>query len=90
MDRQQHAKIPQALIIGGGIAGLTTALALQQAGLTVRAFEQAEASREEGAGTALWSNAAHVLAHLGCADLLQSLGAPLKPGDVADTLGRSG
>lgn len=40
-------------------------------------FEQAEASREEGAGMALWSNAAHVRAHIGCADLLQSLGAPI-------------
>jgi 2-polyprenyl-6-methoxyphenol hydroxylase-like FAD-dependent oxidoreductase len=40
-------------------------------------FEQAEASREEGAGIALWSNAAHFLAHLGFADLLQSLGAPI-------------
>ena len=77
MHRQQRAKIPQALIIGGGIAGLTTALALQRAGLTVSVFEQADASREEGAGIALWSNAAHVLVHLGCTDLLESLGAPI-------------
>src|SRR5207302_1254438 len=77
MVMQQLVKIPHALIIGGGIAGLNTALALQQAGLTVRVFEQADANREGGAGVALWSNAAHVLAHLGCGDLLQSLGTPI-------------
>jgi 2-polyprenyl-6-methoxyphenol hydroxylase-like FAD-dependent oxidoreductase len=63
--------------LGGGIAGLTTALALQHAGLQVKVFEQADTSREEGAGEALWSNATAVLSHLGLSDLLHAVGKPI-------------
>ena len=77
MLRQSGGKKPTVLIIGGGIAGLTTALALQRADVSVKVFEQAETSREEGAGVALWSNATHVLAHLGLGDLLPQV--PARP-----------
>jgi len=40
-------------------------LALQRAGLEIKVFEQADTSREEGAGIALWSNATYVLSQLG-------------------------
>jgi len=37
-------------IVGGGIGGLTAALALRARGLDASVFEQAEAVREIGAG----------------------------------------
>ena len=53
------------LIIGGGIGGMTTALALQQRGCRVSVFEQSTEFAEVGAGLTLASNAMHVMWHLG-------------------------
>ena len=53
------------LIIGGGIGGMTTALALQQRGCRVSVFEQSAEFAEVGAGLTLASNAMHVMWHLG-------------------------
>lgn len=64
------------LIIGAGIGGLATALALQQAGFGVRVFEQAKQIREVGAGLTLWPNAVRVLQELGLAGLVQQLAKP--------------
>src|ERR1700730_5221653 len=77
MLRQSDGKNPTVMIIGGGIAGLTSALALQRSGLAVKVFEQANTSREEGAGVALWSNATQVLSQLGLGDLLHTVGTPI-------------
>jgi 2-polyprenyl-6-methoxyphenol hydroxylase-like FAD-dependent oxidoreductase len=52
-------------IIGGGIAGLTTAIALQRAGFESVVFEAAPEFREVGAGIALSVNAMKALAALG-------------------------
>ena len=51
-------------IIGGGIGGLTAALALQQAGYEPEVFEQAPALLDVGAAIAIWPNAMRVLDHL--------------------------
>src|SRR5512132_2074753 len=48
-------------IIGGGIGGLTTALALQQAGFEFGVYEQAPALLDVGAAIAIWPNAMRVL-----------------------------
>jgi salicylate hydroxylase len=53
------------LIAGGGIGGITTALALRQRGIDAVLFEQAEAFREVGAGIQLSANATRVLRRLG-------------------------
>ena len=58
MDQKIH-------IVGGGIGGLTTALALQQAGRPVRIWEQAAELNEIGAGLTLSPNATRVLIGLG-------------------------
>ena len=55
----------RVLIVGGGIGGLTTALALSRAGHSVRLYEQAPAFGEIGAGIMLTPNATRVLQHLG-------------------------
>ena len=56
------------LIVGGGIGGLTAAIALRKAGIPVRVFEQAPALREVGAGVSLWPNAMRALTGLGLRD----------------------
>lgn len=55
-------------IIGGGIGGLTTALALQQFGFQSQVFEQAPELHDVGAAIALWPNALRVLERLGLAN----------------------
>ena len=56
------------VIIGGGIGGLTAALALGRAGFKPEVFEQAPELLEAGAAIALWPNAMRVLARLGLGD----------------------
>ncbi len=57
-------------IIGGGIGGLTAALALLRAGHDVTVFEQAPELFEVGAGLQISSNGVRVLAALGMLDEL--------------------
>ena len=63
----RHLKI---LIAGGGIGGITTALALRQRGIEAILFEQAEAFSQVGAGIQLSVNATRVLRALGLGDAL--------------------
>ena len=51
-------------IIGGGIGGLTTAIALRQLGFEPEIYEQAPALLEVGAAIAIWPNAMRVLDRL--------------------------
>jgi len=58
------------LIAGGGIGGLTAALALAAKGFRIVVFEQAPRLEETGAGIQLSPNATRVLARLGVAERL--------------------
>lgn len=58
----------KVLVIGGGIGGAATALALHRAGFEPVFYERTETLREVGAGIALWANATHVLKQLGVLD----------------------
>lgn len=51
----------QIAIIGGGIGGLTAALALRQCGFEPEVFEQAPALLDVGSAIALWPNATRLL-----------------------------
>ncbi len=62
------------LIAGGGIGGLTLALAARHFGLDVLVLEQAEAPGEIGAGLQLSPNAMHVMAALGLEDAIAACG----------------
>lgn len=53
------------IIVGGGIGGLATAIALRQRGCEVAVFEQAQELREIGAGLSVWPNATRVLSQFG-------------------------
>ena len=61
------------LIIGGGIGGMTTALAVAQAGLDVHLVEQAPEFGEIGAGIQLAPNAMRVLDRLGLVPALDEV-----------------
>ena len=52
-------------IIGGGIGGLTVALALKEFGFEAEIYEQAPALLDVGAAIAVWPNALRVLERLG-------------------------
>lgn len=53
------------LVVGAGIGGLTTAIALSRLGIDAQIYEQAGALREVGAGIGLMANALSVLDVLG-------------------------
>ena len=55
-------------VVGGGIGGLTLALALRQRGLEAKVFEQATELTEIGAAVALSANATRELRRLGVLD----------------------
>jgi len=55
----------KVIIIGAGIAGLTTAIALRRAGIEVEIYEKVSELREVGAGISLWANAIRALDYLG-------------------------
>jgi 2-polyprenyl-6-methoxyphenol hydroxylase-like FAD-dependent oxidoreductase len=63
----------KALIIGGGIGGMATALSLEAAGVDVEIFEQAPAIEALGVGINLQPNAVRELIELGLADELKSV-----------------
>jgi len=61
-------------IVGGGIGGLTLALALQQRGLSCRVYESAPEVRELGVGITLLPHAMRELTALGLGDALARQG----------------
>jgi salicylate hydroxylase len=63
----------RVLIAGGGIGGLTAALALLKAGFDVEVYEQAQELKEVGAGLQLSPNGTHVFYALGIGDALKAL-----------------
>jgi 2-polyprenyl-6-methoxyphenol hydroxylase-like FAD-dependent oxidoreductase len=62
------------IIIGGGIGGLTAAIALQQRGIAAHIYEAAPELRTVGAGISLPVNAVQVLDRLGLADAVRRAG----------------
>jgi 2-polyprenyl-6-methoxyphenol hydroxylase-like FAD-dependent oxidoreductase len=58
----------KAVIIGGGIGGLSTAIALARVGIEPLVFEQADQLREVGAGLTFWTNGLTALDMLGAAE----------------------
>ncbi len=63
----------RVIIAGGGIAGLTAALAFQKQGVEVRLFEQADEFAEVGAGITLSQPASRGLFALGLRDIIEKV-----------------
>jgi 2-polyprenyl-6-methoxyphenol hydroxylase-like FAD-dependent oxidoreductase len=66
----------RVVVIGGGIVGLTSGLALRRAGIEVVIYEQAPEIRAAGAGLGLWRNALAVFDDLGVGDQVRAVGKP--------------
>jgi 2-polyprenyl-6-methoxyphenol hydroxylase-like FAD-dependent oxidoreductase len=78
----------RAIVIGGGIGGVTAALALARAGIETRVYEQAPAPAEVGAGISLWGNAIRALAHIGIKDQVVAAGNVLRVAELRTWKGR--
>ncbi len=85
MDVKYPAKV---VVAGGGIGGLTAALALRRAGFDVVVFERAAELREVGAGLLLAANAQKALGKLGLANAVARLGTPASAGEIRSWRGK--
>ena len=63
----------KAILIGGGIGGLTAAIALRRAGIDAEVYERSPVLKEVGAGISLWPNATKALTLLGLGEELLSI-----------------
>ena len=61
-------------ILGGGIAGLSVALALRKQGYKPRVYERRAGPATMGAGVTLWPNASFVLEELGLLQDIEAIG----------------
>ena len=76
------------MIIGAGIGGLATAIALQKRGVPVRVFEAASALSPIGAGILVPPNAMNILARYGLAEQVRAAGKPIDRFAILDRHGK--
>jgi FAD-dependent urate hydroxylase len=81
------AKIDTILVVGGGVAGLTTAAALHQHGFTVELVERRETWHAVGAGFLVHANGMRMLAALGLASGVETTGAVVRRWQFCDEQG---
>jgi salicylate hydroxylase len=74
------AKTFRIAIVGGGIGGLTLAVALRQRGIEADVYEQAQELAEIGAAVALSANSTRELRRLGMDDALATVST--EPGEL--------
>ena len=74
-------------IVGGGIGGLTVALALREFGFEAEVYEQAPELLDVGAAIAVWPNAMRVLNRLGLADTIRAHAGEMKEIQWLDSRG---
>ena len=67
----------KAIVIGAGMAGLSTGIALRQAGYEVEIYEKTSKLRPAGAGISLWSNGIKVLNKLGLGKEVAAIGGQM-------------
>ena len=79
---------PKAIIIGGGIGGLSVAICLRLIGWQVRVLEQAPKISEVGAGVQISPNGVKILENMGVMSLLES--SLFEPDAIEILMGVSG
>jgi 2-polyprenyl-6-methoxyphenol hydroxylase-like FAD-dependent oxidoreductase len=72
----------RAIIVGSGIAGLATALALRRIGIDVAVYERASELAEVGAGISLWANAFRALDRIGVGDAVRAAALPATASEI--------
>jgi 2-polyprenyl-6-methoxyphenol hydroxylase-like FAD-dependent oxidoreductase len=77
----------EILIVGGGIGGLTTAIALQKRGIGAHVFERTSGPEAAGAGIWVPPNAMQVLDGLGLAESVYREGKPVDRVEICDRNG---
>ncbi|NIF82538.1 NAD(P)-binding protein [Comamonas sp. Tr-654] len=76
-------------ILGGGIAGLSMALALHKQGYSPRVYERRAEPATMGAGVTLWPNASFVLEELGLLQDIEAIGGRPKTMRRQDAAGNA-
>lgn len=79
----------KALIVGGGIGGLSAAIALRQRGIEVDMIEKSRANWVPGVGIILQGNALRALLALGVLDACLAAGCPFKGFTFFDAQGQN-
>jgi 2-polyprenyl-6-methoxyphenol hydroxylase-like FAD-dependent oxidoreductase len=78
----------RVIIIGGGIGGLSAAIALRKVGIEAHVYERALALREVGAGIGIMANALQALDTLGLGDAVRSQALAAAQGGLRDPTGK--
>ena len=75
------------VVVGGGAAGLATAIGLAHGGLSVRILGVPETPRDDGRSAALFQSSLDFLGKLGVEERLKAHGAPLRAIRLIDITG---
>ncbi|KAJ8759513.1 hypothetical protein K2173_007130 [Erythroxylum novogranatense] len=79
---ERSTKIQEIVIVGGGIGGLATALALHRNGIKSTVIEKSETLRATGAAIIVQANGWRALEELGVASMLRETSIPIDSGRV--------
>ncbi|MEV0461359.1 FAD-dependent monooxygenase [Nocardia tengchongensis] len=80
--------MPKAVIVGGGIGGLATAIAFARRGWEIEVLERSARIAEVGAGLSLWPNALRALDALDLGDEIRSRAREEGSAGIRDSRGR--
>lgn len=83
-----EASGPRVIIVGGGIGGLSVAIALRRGGHEPVVLERAPRLEAVGAGITLFANAMNALARLGVAEAISAAGCPASRSAILTSDGR--
>ncbi len=85
---KQNTRGLRIIIVGGGIGGLSAAIALRRRGHETTVLERAPRLEAVGAGITLFANAMNALARLGVGEAIGAAGSPARHGVILTSDGR--
>ena len=81
-------KPQRAIIIGGGVGGLCTAIALRRLGMDAHVYERADMLGDVGAGLVIWANAIKALRELDISDAVIQSSSVIQHGQIRTSDGK--